>query len=269
MVRNILKDAAEKLKSCDTPLLDARILLAYAMEKRDPALIFEGPTKEQFELFESYIEERLKGVPVAYIVGEKEFMGLPFKLNEDTLIPRPDTECLVEKIVEKNTFSSPRILDLCTGSGCIGISLTNFIPSSFCDLTDISEGALIMADENARLNDVKNRTEVFKLDVLNDGIPKGYDIIVSNPPYIESDIVPTLEVSRFEPFRALDGGADGLDFYRVIVKKAYEALDKGGMLALEIGFNQGESVKELCKDFSSVELFKDYGNNDRVIIAIK
>lgn len=269
MVKNILKNAAEKLKSCDTPLLDARILLAYAMGKEDAALIFEEPSKEQLELFESYVEKRSKGVPVAYILGEKEFMGLPFKLNKDTLIPRPDTECLVEKVIEKNNFLAPKILDLCTGSGCIGISLAKFIPSSFCDLTDISEGALKMADENSRLNDVKGRTEVFKLDVLNGSIAKGYDIIVSNPPYIESDIVPTLEVSRFEPSCALDGGKDGLDFYRVIVKKAYEALAKGGMLALEIGYSQGYKVKELCKDFSTVELFKDYGNNDRVIIAIK
>ncbi len=269
MVRDILKKASERLKNCDTPLLDARILLAYAMGKEDAALIFEVPTKEQFALFESCIEKREKGVPVAYILGKKEFMGLPFHLNEDTLIPRPDTECLIEKIVEKNTFSAPKILDLCTGSGCIGISLAKFIPSSLCDLTDISEGALKMAGINADLNNVKSRVDVFKLDVLNDDIPEGYDIIVSNPPYIESGIVPTLDVSQYEPVRALDGGDDGLDFYRVMAKKAYNALKEGGMLALEIGYDQGESVKNLCKDFSKAELFKDYGDNDRVIIATK
>ncbi len=269
MVRDILKAAAESLKNSDSPLLDARILLASAMGKEDAALIFEEPAKEQLKLFEGYIKERAKGIPVAYILGEKEFMGLTFKLNEDTLIPRPDTECLVEKIIEKNTFPAPKILDLCTGSGCIGISLAKFISSSSCHLTDISEGALKMAEENATLNAIQERTKVFRLDVLNDIVPEGYDIIVSNPPYIESDIVPTLEVSRFEPSRALDGGIDGLDFYKVIVKKAYDALSKGGMLALEIGFNQGDSLKELCKDFNSVELFKDYGDNDTVIIAIK
>lgn len=269
MVRNILKDAAQRLKNSETPLLDARILLASAMGKEDAALIFNPPTKEELDIFESYIEKRANGLPVAYILGKKEFMGLSFNLNEDTLIPRPDTECLVEKIIEKNTFSAPRILDLCTGSGCIGISLARFISSSTCHLTDISDGALCMAKENSVLNGVEKSTAVFRLDVLNDSIPDRYDIIVSNPPYIESDVVPDLEVSKFEPSRALDGGCDGLDFYRVIVKKAYNALSKGGMLALEIGFDQGESVKKLCSDFKSVELFKDYGNNDRVIIAIK
>jgi len=269
MVRELLKNAAERLSESETPLLDARVLLAKAMNKENASLIFEEPTNEELSLFESFIKKREKGIPVAYILGEKEFMGLNFRLNSDTLIPRPDTECLVEKIIEKNTLSSPRILDLCTGSGCIGISLACFIKEAKCDLTDISEGALEMAEENTHLNKVGDRTSVFKLDVLSDDIKNEYDIIVSNPPYIESAVVPALEVSKFEPSRALDGGEDGLDFYRVIAEKAYNSLEKGGMLALEIGFNQGESVKNLCKDFSSVELYKDYGDNDRVIIAIK
>lgn len=269
MVRELLKNASERLSGSETPLLDARVLLAKAMNKQNASMIFSEPTEEELSIFESFIKKRQQGIPVAYILGEKEFMGLNFRLNSDTLIPRPDTECLVEKIIEKNTFSSPRILDLCTGSGCIGISLASFIKEAKCDLTDISESALKKAEENALLNKVNERTNVFKLDVLADDIKKGYDIIVSNPPYIESEVVPTLEVSLFEPSRALDGGEDGLDFYRVIVKKAYDALEEGGMLALEIGYNQGESVKNLCADFQVVDLYKDYGNNDRVIIAIK
>ena len=269
MVRELLREAAHKLTNSDSPLLDARVLLAAAMGKRDAAMIFEYPSKEELTLFNKYVKKRADGVPVAYILGEKEFMGLTFHLNSDTLIPRPDTECLVEKVIEKNTFHSPKILDLCTGSGCIGISLANFIPNSFCDLTDISEGALGMAKENAELNGVSDRTNTFILDVLSDEIPKGYDIIVSNPPYIESDVVLGLEVSRFEPKRALDGGTDGLDFYKAIAEKSYEVLNDGGMLALEIGFNQGESVKALLQKFSKVELYKDYGNTDRVMIAIK
>jgi len=269
MVRNLLKEAALKLSRSETPMLDARVLLAYAMKKKDAALIFEYPDEEELALFNRYIEQRAKNIPVAYILGEKEFMGLTFRLNKDTLIPRPDTECLVEKVIEKNTFSAPRILDLCTGSGCIGISLVHFIKNASCDLTDISEGAMKMAEENAILNGAEKRTKVFRLDILSDDIHKGYDIIVSNPPYIESNTVPTLEVSKFEPERALDGGIDGLDFYRVIAQKAYNALSDGGMLALEIGYNQGESVKALLKDFKDVQLYKDYGNNDRVILAIK
>ncbi len=269
MVRDLLKNAAEKLSESDSPMLDARVLLAAAMGKRDAALIFEYPKEDELALFNEYIEKRAEGIPVAYILGEKEFMGLTLRLNSDTLIPRPDTECLVEKIIEKNLFSSPKILDLCTGSGCIGISLVHFIKGSFCDLTDISDNALKMAKENAEINGISDRTNVFWLDILSDQIPKGYDIIVSNPPYIESDVVKTLEVSRYEPKRALDGGFDGLDFYKAIAEKAYTALEKGGMLALEIGYNQGESVKALLKDFSEVQVYKDYGNNDRVIIAIK
>jgi release factor glutamine methyltransferase len=126
-----------------------------------------------------------------------------------------------------------------------------------------------MAKENAALNSVSNHTRIFQLDVLSDKIDGGYDIIVSNPPYIQSDVMKTLDVTRFEPQRALDGGDDGLTFYRVIAKKAYDALEKGGMLALEIGYDQRDSITELLKDFSSVACFKDYGGNDRVIIAKK
>lgn len=269
MVRELLNNAAKKLSFSETPLLDARILLAKAMNKENAALIFEEPDDVQKNTFNTYIEQRAKGVPVAYILGEKEFMGLSFKLNEDTLIPRPDTECLAEKIIEKCTFHAPKILDLCSGSGCIGISLVKFIDNATCDLTDISENAMKAEKENAKLNHVESRTKIFSLDVLTDEIGKGYDIIVSNPPYIRSSIVPTLEVSEYEPCLALDGGDDGLDFYRVIAQKAYNALSEGGMLALEIGYDQGEDVKSLLKDFSSVEVYKDYGQNDRVIIAIK
>ncbi len=269
MVRELLNNAAKKLSCSETPLLDARVLLAKAMNKENAALIFETPDDVQKEAFDTYIEQRAKGVPVAYILGEKEFMGLPFRLNEDTLIPRPDTECLVERILEECTFRSPKILDLCSGSGCIGISLAKFIDNATCDLTDISENALKAEKENAKLNQVENKVKIFRLDILTDEIEKGYDIIVSNPPYIKSSIVPTLEVSEYEPCLALDGGSDGLDFYRVIAKKAYDALFTGGMLALEIGYDQGSEVTELLNDFSKVSLYKDYGNNDRVIIAIK
>lgn len=269
MVRELLKEAAGKLKKSESPILDARILLAKAMGKENAALIFDMPDEKQLAIFNEYIKKRSNGMPVAYILGEKEFMGLRFLLNPDTLIPRPDTECLVEKIIGQNKLSSPKVLDLCTGSGCIGISLAKFISGAECDLTDISEGAIKMALENAMLNGVSDRAKAFILDILENDIPSGYDIIVSNPPYIKSNIVPTLEVSEFEPRRALDGGSDGLIFYRVIAKKSYEALSPGGMLALEIGYDQGKSVTNLLENFSNVKLYKDYGNNDRVIIAIK
>lgn len=269
MVRKLLKDAADRLKKSDTPMLDARVLLASAMGKADAALIFNMPDENELALFNSYIEKRESGMPVAYILGEKEFMGLKFRLNSDTLIPRPDTECLVERIAEIVGDKKVKILDLCTGSGCIGISLVKLLPNATCDLTDICHEALSAAKENAVLNGVDGRTRIFTLDVLNEEFPEGYDLIVSNPPYIESGIIKDLEVSEFEPTRALDGGEDGLSFYRAIVQKAYSALDNNGILALEIGYDQGESVTELLSDFSQTTLFKDYGGNDRVIMAIK
>ena len=136
-------------------------------------------------------------------------------------------------------------------------------------MADISDGALKIAKENIKKHSLENRINLKKLDVLSE-LPEGkFDIILSNPPYIKSDVMKTLEVSEYEPHLALDGGEDGLIFYRVIAKKAYDALNSGGMLAFEIGYDQGEAVKALLEDFSSVKLYKDYGGNDRVIIAIK
>lgn len=269
MVRKLLCEAAARLTNSDTPMLDARVLLAKAANVDNAALLFDMPTAAQTEVFNEYIRLRASGIPVAYILGEKEFMGLTFKLNSDTLIPRPDTECLVEKVIELNRCSAPKILDLCTGSGCIGISLAKMLEESRVDLTDISEGALNMARLNGKNLGISDRVKVFPLDILNEKIDGMYDIITANPPYIESDIAKALPVSEFEPMRALDGGGDGLTFYRAISKKAFTALNKGGMLALEIGYDQKEKVCNLLTDFSEVLSFKDYGGNDRVIIAFK
>ena len=270
MVSKILCEAAKKLHNSETPMLDARVLLSYAAEVDNAALLFNMPDEKILEKFNSFISLRQKGIPVAYIIGEKEFMGLSFLLNEDTLIPRPDTERLVELIIEKNTCSSPKILDLCTGSGCIGISLAKFIPSSLVHLADICDNALLAARKNISRHGLQERIKAFRLDVLQDEIEEKYDIIVSNPPYIETDVLETLEVKKTEPVLALDGGSDGLDFYRSIVKKAPQSLKKGGMLAFEIGYNQGESVTSLLSvSFRDVKVYKDYGGNDRVVIGFK
>ena len=269
MVRKLLKNASMRLTNSDTPMLDARVLLARAMGVENAAMIFSMPDEKQIKAFEEYITRRQKGEPVAYILGEKEFMGFTFHLNSDTLIPRPDTECLVEKVLEHNRISTPKILDLCTGSGCIGISLAKMIGKSTLELTDISESALKMARLNAKELSVSDRTRVYSLDILNEEIGEKYDIITANPPYIEREIAKNLPVSEYEPMRALDGGEDGLTFYEVISKKAFYALNKGGMLALEIGYDQRENVCKLLTEFSEVLPFKDYGGNDRVIICFK
>ena len=268
MVNKLLYDAAKKLSNSETPMLDARVLLSYAAGVGNSALIFDMPDSASLDRFKEYIKMRQQGVPVHYIVGEREFMGLNFIINTSTLIPRPDTERLVELVIEKNCTTAPLILDLCTGSGCIGISLASFISDSTVHLADISKEALSIADKNIARHSLKSRVSSFQIDILNDEIKGNYDIIVSNPPYIETDVLSTLEVSKTEPLLALDGGCDGLDFYRAIALKSVSALKKGGMLALEIGYNQAESVANLLKDsFNQIEIFKDYGGNDRVVIA--
>lgn len=269
MVRKILNEAAKKLTNSPTPLLDARVLLSKAINCENALLVFRDLTKSEITTFNEYIEKRMQGIPVSYITGEKEFMGLNFTLNNSTLIPRPDTECLVEKVIELNSFSAPQILDLCTGSGCIGISLAHMINNSSVELTDISPEALDAANKNISLHNLNSRVKAYKLDVVSDDIEKKYDIITANPPYIPTEVVKELDVSRFEPVRALDGGSDGLDFYRIIIEKAYNALNENGILALEIGYDQGKSVPKLMDKFKSVCVFKDYGNNDRVVIGKK
>lgn len=266
MVNKIVADAAKRLKNSDSAMLDARVLLAHATGCENSLMLFREPDQNELKLFENYISQREMGVPIAYITGEKEFMGLRFELNENTLIPRPDTECLVEKVIELNSVKNPEILDLCTGSGCIGISLAKFLGAEVL-LTDVSEGALSMAKRNADINGANCTFK--KLDILSDEIEGRFDIITANPPYIESEICRKLEVNKFEPTLALDGGEDGLTFYRVIAKKALKALKDGGFLALEIGYNQGESVKALLTEYENVSVTKDYGENDRVIIAYK
>ena len=217
----------------------------------------------------SFAKRRVNGEPLQYILGNSEFMSLTFELNCDTLIPRSDTETLVEKLIEIIGDSSPKIIDIGTGSGCIGISLAKYT-SAEVTLADVNKNALNMAVSNAKKNDVN--VSLQNIDILNE-IPKGeFDIIVSNPPYIRSAVVNTLqtEVKDFEPHLALDGGEDGLIFYRRITSIAPQILNKNGILAYEIGYDQGDAVKELMKkDFCDIDIIKDLCDNDRVVIGIK
>jgi len=252
-----------------TPLPDAKALLAYVLNE-DPLLVWRDTAKEEHERMLALIEERKKGVPVAYLTGEKEFMALPFYVNEHTLIPRPDTEIIVETLIELFKNKSPDILDICTGSGCIGISLLHYLPKSRAVLLDISDGALEIAQKNILRHKLSERAKLIKSDILKDEISGKYDLIVSNPPYIESDVCRTLEVYRHEPHIALDGGEDGLAFYRAIIPRAYDALKDGGTLAFEIGYNEAEAVKTLMEGhFKNITVKKDYGDNDRMVYAAK
>lgn len=218
--------------------------------------------------FNSYLEKATQGMPIAYILGKKEFYSLDFYVTEDVLIPRPDTEILVDNIIP--LAKNKNVLDICCGSGCIGISIAANTPCSLT-MVDISEKALEIAQKNCTLNNV--RAQLIKKDILKEDIENIYDIIVSNPPYIESDVVLTLDknVRDFEPHLALDGGNDGLNFYPVITQKAYKALTSGGIIAFEIGYNQGKAVHDILVEnrFKNVKIIKDYAGNDRVVMGTK
>lgn len=215
-------------------------------------------------------ERRLKYEPMQYILGRCEFMGMEFSLNNSTLIPRPDTECLVERVIEYiNKSGAKRALDIGTGSGAIAVSLAA-LTEVYCIGCDISKKALETAVCNAKKNGVNNKTE-FVPSNLFENIEGSFDVIVSNPPYIESDVIPTLspQVKAFEPLTALDGGSDGLVFYRKIASQAHRHLKKGGLLAFEIGCGQGGAVKKIMENcgFSGVEVGRDLAGLDRTVLG--
>ena len=249
---------------------DAWLLLAMAC-KIDHTYyythMYEDMTEEQLEEFESLINKRAERVPIQYITGEQEFMGLPFKVNSNVLVPRQDTETLVE-IALKNVLPGMKILDMCTGSGCIIISILKNATEVEGYGYDISKQALIVAKENAKLNGVHVQ---FERSDLFDNVDGKFDMIVSNPPYIKSAEIPTLmpEVSVFEPHEALDGMDDGLEFYRRIVSESKDYLTEDGILIFEIGCEQGKDVSEMMSfaGFKNVEVIKDLAGNDRVVFG--
>lgn len=220
---------------------------------------------EQLSEYELVLKKRAEHIPVQYIVGETEFMGLPFKVNSNVLIPRQDTETLVEEAL-KRLKPGMKVLDLCTGSGCIIISIVYYGASIEGFASDISRYAINVAKENAKNNRV---SVIFETGDLFDHIKGKYDMIVSNPPYIRTDEILKLmpEVQNFEPIQALDGREDGLYFYRRIVAEAANYLEKDGYLLFEIGFDQAEDVSALMKQagYQDVRVIKDLAGNDRVV----
>lgn len=227
-------------------------------------------TDDELQAIEEIVLRRTAGEPLQYILGETEFMGMLFKVNEEVLIPRQDTETLVETVIEKIGDKKVKVLDIGTGSGCVGISIAKRCPNAQVTLLDYSDAILAVAKENAGLNGVKVQT--MRCDILEE-IPDGhYDVIVSNPPYIETDTIFSLDniVSSYEPVEALDGGFDGLMFYqRIIEDVAKEILSDNSLIAFEIGYNQGEDVSDLLReeDFSFVKVIQDNCDKDRVVIA--
>lgn len=271
--------------------LDARLLIEYVCGTNRNDLLVHGDRpveQEQEEIYLQLIAKRGSRIPLQHLTGEQDFMGLTFRVNEHVLIPRQDTEILVEEVL-KELHDGMRILDMCTGSGCILTSLLHYSNDCQGVGVDISEDALAVARENAaRLlgsessssRDVvlwagnlfqkeEDSCAVFVQSDLFENITEKYDFIVSNPPYIRSDVIPTLmpEVKDHEPVQALDGTEDGLYFYRRIVSEGRAYLVRGGKLYFEIGHDQAEAVSGLMRDagFLEVTVVKDYAGLDRVV----
>lgn len=232
--------------------------------------------KDKSSLVASVLKRRIYGEPLQYILGKTEFMGLEFKVGKGVFIPRPETEILVETVIKivvsnKSSVISPKILDLGTGSGNIAVSLTKLLPNTEITATDISSRALKIARENAELYKVKinfvksNLFDTYGLKLNT------YNLIVSNPPYIPTAEIDNLQPEiNYEPRIALDGGKDGLDFYRKIVNKAAAYLKEDGYLILEMGFKQREAIENIFRNsqtFCIKDIIKDYNHIDRVIVA--
>lgn len=225
----------------------------------------EDITQDAQKEYEIAVQKRAEHIPLQYIIGEQEFMGLRFKVNSNVLIPRQDTETLVEQVL-KIVKPGMKVLDLCTGSGCVLISVLKNAPELTGMGSDISKTALLVAKENAKLHEVD--AEWVRSDLF-DNITETFDVIMANPPYIPTGEILLLmpEVRDFEPENALDGGADGLDFYRKIAGQVKDYLNPGGYVYMEIGYDQGEAVSELMRNagFTEVEVIKDLARNDRVV----
>lgn len=290
-----LKEIGKKqLKNLEDGNIKAHILLGFILNMSNSELvIYENKSVDEQDVnaYLQYLNEVKEGYPVQYITHNQAFMGLDFYVDENVLIPQPDTEILVEEAIrvinEKNTNIAKdinkrekvidaqeinqeeyNVLDLCTGSGAIAISIAKYTNAKVY-ASDVSNEALNVARKNAKKHETN--IEFINSDMFNNIEKNDFDIIVSNPPYIEKSTIPLLDKEvQSEPQIALDGGDDGLDFYRIISEQAYRFLKKDGSLMLEIGYNQKNSVSELLaqnEHYSNIECIKDLAGNDRVIIA--
>ncbi len=292
-INELLYESINELKENNVKdaRLQAKALMAYILKQDEQFLIVHGQDELVLEKQEEYkrcIHRIIEGIPLQYITNVQEFMKLNFYVDENVLIPQPDTEILVEEVINncgcniddsfgkdqvRNTIRNIEILDLCTGSGAIGISLAKYMKNSKVTCTDISMKALQIAKLNAEKNLVHKNMKFILSDLFENLEKRRFDIIVSNPPYIKTEVINRLEKSvQNEPYLALDGGKDGLEFYKIIAKEAYKFLNPKGKIYLEIGYDQKEEVIKLLDStnkYEDIVCKQDLAGNDRVVIAKK
>lgn len=272
-VRRRLRDAGIEAHS-----LEARLLVAHAAEKTPAKLLQEMSlyTSDRVsELAESLLQRRLAGEPVAYITGSWEFYGLPMEITRDVLIPRNDTEVLVDTALAllRGRKNDARVLDLCTGSGCVGCAIAHELPASRVVLIDKSPEAVNVAKRNTALNGLDDRVLCVEADITKQPPVRlgSFDLIVCNPPYVRTDEIPGLDVSvrDYEPVWALDGGTDGLDFYRAVLTRWKDLLRTASHLAFEVGEDQAEAVVRLMRlsGFKGVKKSLDTAGIERVVFG--
>ena len=271
-LKGLLADGAKMLTQAgiDEAELDARYILEYITGLNSAQYFIHSEDiieKNKAEEFFRLIERRSKRIPLSYVIGTRDFFGLTFKVDENVLIPEQETELLVEEVIKHSEGKS--VLDMCTGSGCIAISIALFGKPSKVAASDISEKALEVARENAK--SLKSGEISFIQGDMFENVTDKFDIIVSNPPYIETGEIDELmpEVRDYIPRLALDGDIDGLKFYRIISKEAVKKLNKNGRIFYEIGYNQSRAVASILLEngFTDVKIMKDYSGLDRIVMA--
>jgi release factor glutamine methyltransferase len=278
----ILNQAVAELKSAgiDRPRTNAELLLGAVLNKKKADLYLNRDrilAYDEIEKFDGWIKERITHRPVQYIIGTVEFFGMEFKVDERVLIPRPETETLVEVVIEQLANKEKlKIIDLGTGSGAIAIGLVTNLKNSFVYATDVSEDALEIAKENALKNKVENQIEFFCGDLFaplrNKNLKGQIDCVVSNPPYVSKDEFENLpkEVKDYEPLLALKTDEEGTSLHRKIIENSLDFLNKGGMLVLEVGLGQANKIAGLIRDhqdFENAEIKKDLGGIERIVVA--
>lgn len=277
IISEAMKKAMIELKNdnIEFPKLKSRLLMQFVLNKSRQYVIvndMEELDKDKEKQYFNFVKKLRQGFPIEHITHQKEFMKLNFFVDENVLIPRQDTEILVEEVIniaKKN--NSKKILDLCTGSGAIAVSIAKYIPDAQVTAIDVSSEALKIAKKNAISNEVADRITFINSDMFTNLNEEKFDIIVSNPPYIRTEVIKDLENEvKKEPYMALDGGEDGLYFYKKIVQESYRYLKFGGYVCLEIGFDQKFDIIELIENeekFEKTYSKKDLYDNDRIIVT--